>query len=308
MSRAHLLLLCSALPLVACSGDPGPEGPEHPYVISEVTVPATTPQATEIGLDLNGDKTVDNQLGMILATLATAGFKVQDALTGAISKGDILLLASIQAKDFSSSGAGLRVFIGDTAAVTPAPCTGTTDTVCRHHLDGTGAFKIAASSPTDAAVEGSIKGGTFTGGPGDILLKIALGSSNGIQLSLIGARAKATGMSENGVDSIVIGGALTQEDLNNQVIPEIFNQLGPIITSDCTGTGADCGCKNPSTGKTVLGLFDSMPKDCKLTVNEIQESALLKTLLAPDVTIDGKMALSVGVKAKAVKATFDVPK
>lgn len=308
MSRAHLLLLCSALPLVACGSDePMPEGPPHPYVVSEVTVPATNPQATEIGLDLNGDKVVDNQLGMVLAALATAGFKVQDALTQAINAGDIVLLASIQAKDFSSSGAGLKVFIGDTATVMPAPCTGTTDTVCRHHLDGSGTFTIAASSPTDAEVVGSIKGGTFNGGPGDILLKIALGSTSGIQLNLIGARAKATGMSETGVDSIVIGGALTQDDLNTQVIPEIFNQLGPIVMADCTGVGTDCGCQNPSTGKTVLGLFDTMPKDCKLTVEEIQNNAILKNLLAPDVTIDGKMALSLGVKVKAVKATFTVP-
>jgi hypothetical protein len=310
MFRTHLFLLCSALPLIACSGGGGgPEGPQNPYVVSEVSVPTTNPQAMEIGLDLNGDKVVDNQLGAVLAALSTSGFKVQDALTKAINEGDIVLLASIQTSSFSSSGnVGFRVFIGDTATVTPAPCTSTTDTACRHHLDGNGSFTIAASSPTDAEVTGKISGGTFTGGPGDISLKIALGSTDGVQLDLIGARAKATGISATAVDSIIVAGALTQDDLNSKVIPEIFKQLGPIVTSDCpTGVLPDCGCTAGSTGKTILSLFDNMPKDCKLVVEEIQNSTLLKSLLAPDVTIDGKMAISLGVKVKATKATFTVP-
>jgi hypothetical protein len=303
-------LLCSALPLVACSsdGEVTAEGPKHPYVVSEVTVPTTGPQAMELGLDLNGDKIVDNQLGAVLAALSTSGFKVQDALTTAISEGSIVLLASIQSTSFSSSGgAGFQVFIGDAATVMPTPCASATDTTCRRHLDGNGTFTIAASSPTNAEVTGKIAGGTFNGGPGNISLTIALGSAEGVRLDLIGARAKATGMSDNGVESVIVAGALTQEDLNSKVIPEIFKQLGPIVTSDCTGTGADCGCMNGSTGKTILSLFDNMPKDCKLVVEEIQNSALLKNLLASDVTIDGKMSISVGVKVKAVKANFTPP-
>jgi hypothetical protein len=304
-------LLCSALPLVACSGEdtPTPEGPQHPYVISEVTVPATLPQTTEIGLDLNGDKNVDNQLGMVLVALSNAGFKVQDALTKAVNEGSIVLLSSIQTESFASSGgAGFRVFIGDSATVMPAPCASATDTTCRRHLDGNGTFTIAASSPTNAEVAGKIKGGTFTGGPGTVSLAIVLGGTGGIQLDLIGARAKATGISDNGADSIVVAGALTADDLTNKVIPEIFKQLQPIVASDCTGTTPpDCGCQNPSTGKTILGLFDAAPKDCKLVVEEIQNNGIIKNLLASDVEIDGKMALSIGVKVKAVKANFTVP-
>lgn len=301
MSRLHLLLLCSALPLVACGGD-DLEGPIRPYVVSEASVPTSNPQATEFGLDLNGDKVVDNQLGAVLAALTSQGFNVQGAVTTAINEGSIILLAEFQSKDFSSGGAALSVKLGDMPM--PAACTGTTDTVCRHHLDGSGSFAVAAGSPQNAAVEGKLVGGTFNGGPGDIALEIALGAAP-IQLDLIGARAKASAISETGIDSLVVGGALTIDDLNTKVIPAIHAQIAPLVKADCPGTTPPgCGCTASSTGATILNLFDTAPKDCTITVEEIATNTLIKSLLAPDVTIEGKMALSLGLKVKAVKATI----
>ena len=61
-----------------------------------------------------------------------------------------------------------------------------------------------------------------------------------------------------------------------------------------------------STGKTLLGLFDTN-MDCTVTVEEISTNSLIVSLLAPDVTIDGKMALSLGIKASATKGTFTLP-
>jgi len=310
MSRVHsILFLSSALTLAAAcgggeEGDIEPKGPVTAYVVSQTFVPTSSPTATEFGLDLNGDKVVDNQLGSVLATLGGQGFNVQAAVDTAVNEGGIILLMEVQAENFSSAGAvGLQVFLGDMPM--PAACASTTDTTCRKHLDGNGSFSIGTDSPTDAKVTGKIAGGTFTGGPGNISLKIALGGPQGVQLDLSGARAKATGISADKIDSVIVAGALTQEDLNTQVIPAIHTQLVPIITEDCpTPTAADCGCMANSTGKTVLGLFDTNPKNCVLTVEEISNAPLIKSLLAPDVTIDGKMALSLGLKVSAVKATI----
>ncbi|MBA3817967.1 MAG: hypothetical protein H0X17_03680 [Deltaproteobacteria bacterium] len=308
---AACLACCLALPLVACGGgDDGasePEGPHYTYVASQVLVPATNSQAREYGLDLNGDGTVDNQLGMVLSTLGSQGFDIQTTIDEAVAQGSIILLADFQTSSFeSTAGAGLQIKLGDKATSMPAPCTNPADPLtCGKHLTGTGVFTVAAGSPDNAAVAGKIVGGTFTGGPGDISLQIALGGTAGIQLDLIGARAKATGISENGMESIIIGGALTKEDLDSKVIPAIHLQIAPIITEDCTNTTPpDCGCAAGSTGKTVLNLFDSMPKDCTVTVDEIKNNSLIQSLLAPDVTIGGRMALSIGLKAKAVKGTF----
>jgi len=305
MSRIQsLLFLSSVLSLAACSEDEGLKGPKTHYVVSQTNVPTTSPQAMEFGLDLNNDKVVDNQLGSVLATLGGQGFDVQGAVNDAIDAGDIVILMQLQAENFSSTGGvGLQVYLGNTATVMPAPCASTTDTVCRRHLDGNGTFTVDADSPTDALVTGKIAGGTFNGGPGTISLKIALGGPEGVQLDLIGARAKASGISATGIESVILAGALTQEDLNTQVIPAIHTQLVPLVQEDCpTPTAADCGCVANSTGKTVLNLFDTMPKNCVLAVEEIQNAPLIKSLLAPDVTVDGKMALSLGLKVSAVKA------
>lgn len=308
MSRIHPLLLLTALPLVACSSDDDggpPEGPIYSYVVSEGSLPTSNQQAVEFGLDLNGDNVVDNQLGAVLAALVNQGFDVQDAIKEAVDQGDIILLMDLQTTSFSSAGrSGIKVHLSDKASAMPAPCTDAADMTCRKHLDGNGSFAIATGSPDNAAVAGKVVGGTFNGGPGDISIKIALGGPEGVQLNLIGARAKATGMSEAGLDSVVVAGALPEEDLKTQVIPAIHTQLVPIISEACMMPAQmDCGCPS-GTASTILKLFDTAPKDCMVSVQEIADNTLIKSLLAPDVTIEGQKALSLGLKVKATKATI----
>ena len=321
-------LLIAALPLtfIACGGDDGgtvtPEGMHYHYVSSKANVPTNNNQARDFGLDLNGDKTVDNQLGMVLGTLATMGFDIQGTIDKSVAEGSIILLLDVQTKDFTNtSAAGLKVILGSNPTpaacnagemfcntATPPVCTG-----CGHHLSGSATFDIAAGSPDNAAVGGKIVNGTFSGGPGDISLQIALGGTNPIQLDLIGARAKATGISATGITSVILAGALTQADLNTKVIPAITAQIAPIIARDCTALSSPpaCGCTSGSTGKTVLDLFDGdiagTSKDCMVTNEEIVGNSLIQSLLAPDVKINGTDALSLGIKVEATGATYTVP-
>jgi hypothetical protein len=328
MASIRLLFVALGLPLVACGGgggedQPTPEGPHYAYVANRLFVPTNNNQAREYGLDLNNDKTVDNQLGMVLGTLSGQGFDVQGTIDEAVAEGSIIILADFQTTDFSSAGgAGLQIKLGSNPQ--PAACNagemyecktsagaecmageaGCTCAGCGRHLTG-GTFSIDANSPDNAAVAGKVVNGTFTGGPGDITLKIALGTTMGLTLDLIGARAKASGMSEEKMDSVIVAGALTKEDLDNKVIPAIHQQIEPIITEDCPDpNAADCACVSGSTGKTILNLFDTMPKNCMVTIDEIKNNSLIQSLLAPDVEIDGKQALSLGIKATAVKGTF----
>ncbi len=322
-SLRPLFYLAAALPLfVACGGDDGgtviPEGTHTQYVAKKASVPTNNNQAREFGLDLNKDKTVDNQLGMVLGTLASMGFDIQGTIDAAVAEGSIILLVDFQTKDFTNTtAAGLKVLLGTNPMpaacnaaekycndAMPPVCTG-----CGHHLTGTGNFAIDPKSPDSAAVGGKIINGTFNGGPGLISLQIALGGTTAIQLDLIGARAKASGITADKMDSVILAGALTDEDLNTKVIPAIADQIAPIITRDCPmPLVAGCGCKAGSTGKTVLDLFDGdimgTTKDCKVSVDEIKGNSLIQSLLAPDVTIDGKMALSLGIKVEATKAVF----
>ncbi len=326
MAFRSLYLAAAVLPsIVACGGDDGviiPEGDHYHYVANNVLVPTSNTQSREFGLDLNGDKTVDNQLGMVLSTLNGMGLDIQSTIDAAVAEGSIVLLVDFQTKDFAATtAAGIQVFLGDSDMITPAACNASemynpdTKMGCRHHLDGNGMFVIDAQSPSNAALGGKIVGGTFTGGPGDLSLQIALGGTMAIQLDLIGARVKASSISEAMIGSgtsggIVVGGAITKSDIDTKVSPAIQSQLNPIVMRDCddlSNPAGGCGCANDTTGKTLLGLFDSNPKDCSISVEEIATNQLVVSLLSPDVTIDGKMALSLGIKATATKATYTAP-
>ena len=321
-TRPFLLATLLSLSVVACGSDPQntvitPEGTHHHYVANKALVPATNTLAKEYGLDLGAsdsnkpDGTIDNQLGMVLSTLASMGFKLQESLDLAVNQGNIILLVDFQAKDLTSaSAAGVQVYLGDKATAMPAPCNGSADMTCAHHLAGTGMFTISASSPTNAALAGAIAGGTFAGGPGNITLQIALGGTGAITLDLIGARAKISGVTDTTIGSAILGGLLTQTDLNTKVLPAIQAQLGPIITRDCNMLTAPpgCGCTAGSTGRTLLDLFDKAPVDCAVSVAEIQANSLIHSLLAPDVcstaTCTQPDALSLGIKLTAVAGTF----
>jgi len=325
LTRSLLLAAACAVPLsiVACSSSSGdsvpvPEGTHYGYVVSKANVPVDNKTATNYGLDLGAaksgtpDGTVDNRLGQVLGTLTGMGFDIQGTVTAAVNEGSIILLIDFQTKDFmNSSAAGLSVKIG--ANPMPAACTNPADpTTCGKHLTGNASFSIDPKSPTDALVAGKIVNGTFNGGPGNIDLQIALGTTQPITLSLLNARAKATAITADGLTANV-GGALSVNDLNTQVIPAIADQVAGIIKRDC-GTAAppSCACTTGmATGATLLNLFDgkdgSTP-DCQISVAEIAGNPLIKGLLSPDVcstkTCTAPDSLSLGIQVQTVKATF----
>ncbi len=304
-SLRHTLFSLAILPasLVqfgACGGgDDGtepPSGPHTGYVVDSVSVPDDKP------FDLDGNGVKDNALGQVLGILSGQGFDVQGSLDEAVAQGTIILLYDLQTPDFTTAaGAGLSIRLGDNP--TPAACTDAADLVCGNHLEGGASFDIAAASPSDAGVDGKIAGGVFNGGPGNFTLQIALAGSDPISLDLIGARAKATGITANGIGEVLLGGAISEQQLNDEVLPAIHAQLGPIIAEDCDVAAGppDCGCVD--TGATIIDFFDD-DGDCGVTLDEIKNNGLIQSVLSPDVTIDGVDALSLTVRTTAVSASF----
>ncbi|HMG57247.1 MAG TPA: hypothetical protein VK601_27295, partial [Kofleriaceae bacterium] len=298
-NRLFLVAAACAAPLsiAACGGSDSeapiiPEGTHHGYVVNSVSIPTTSPQVTQFGLDLGTklsaklDGTPENALGQLLATLASPAIKfdLQGPLTDAVKQGSLLLLVDFQTKDFTSAAAsGLSVKFGATPM--PAPCNAPGD--CGHHLDGTGTFTIAPGSPTDDAIAGKIVSGSFNGGPGDLTLQIAIGSTTPISLALLHARVQATGISETGIMSANVGGLVTQTELNTKLGPAIQGQIATIIDRDCKGarTPPGCGCTADSTGAQIISLIEGLPPgkaDCQITVEEIFGNLLVMPMLAPD--------------------------
>jgi hypothetical protein len=307
----------AALPFAACGDGDGAEivvatGAHHGYVVATAQVPTNDAQVREFGLDLGSKTTakldgkIDNALGTALSTLAALNFDIQGTIKTAVDQGSLLLLLDFQTDDFAtSSGAGLSIKIG--ANPMPPACNGSGDTTCRRHLSGAGTFTIASDSPQDLALTGKIAGGTFNGGPGDATLAIAIGSPTPIKLDLLHARATLSGISDTGIMSAVVGGLVTQAQLNNEIGPAIKVSVDALLLRDCPPTGAPptCGCSG--TGLTVITALDTNA-DCKVSVEELLGFSLVKQVLQPDScskdTCTEADSLSVGVKITAVKGNF----
>src|SRR5688572_8362629 len=155
--RLRLLVLVLAAcgggsdgPAVDAAIDARPDAPPPPpntfrYVISKQQVPTNNNQARELGQDLNGDLTVDNQLGMVLGTFAGQGFDVQAAADRAIDRGVSIQLVELQADSFTASTLPSSFAIFQGANPSPPACIGAGDTVCRKHLAGSAIFDAAAT-------------------------------------------------------------------------------------------------------------------------------------------------------------------
>ncbi len=294
-----------------------PTGTNHTFVAASLNLPENAAEAMTLGLDIDGKANdgVDNQLGMVLGSIGALApdLDLQTSVDGQLDSGEIILLANLKAKELvNSGGVGSYVYLGDMPM--PAACENDQDMVCRRHLAGTGSFSIAASSPTDAAIAGRIVNGKFTGGPGTVNLQISLGGGVPIDLPLQKAKAEINGITATGWTTGKIGGAISQEDIDTNVVPAIGNTVRTSFDETCAtntqgGTMANmCMCTAGETGETLRGLFDKMPYDCNVTDAEVQ--MVVSGFLTPDIDLDGNGtndALSLGIGVSAVTATFTPP-
>lgn len=276
------------------------------FVFNQVTMPASPAEATAVGFDLNGDDRVDNKFGQVTATLTQQGFAINDGITIATQDGTTLVLADLQAASLSDSAtATFATYYG--ADPNPTPCAAPSD--CGHHLDGTGSFTIAATSPSVTPTPGSVAASSFTGVGGQ--LPFAFGFLGGVlDLSLHDAHVELSTLSDAGFDPGRIGGSIPQSDIDAKIYPALVTAFSAVVARDCTGnTPPDCGCAASSAGRTYIQTMDAN-HDCAVTLDEIQANAAISNLFAPDLDTDGDTvldSLSCAFSVTGVKATFDAP-
>jgi hypothetical protein len=306
---------CATNPEDPCYRDPDAcidsSGEHHRYVVSRVTLPESAVEARSLGLDLDGDSEVDNQLGGLLQGIGNlTGLELNSVLNEAIARGEITLLVDVQTPSFdSASGAGARLLVGANPSI--APCDSDDDAVCGHHLVPGASFDVDDSRFIRAAVAGDVAGGQFDGGPSHVSLEVDLEESLGIppfSIDGIGVRAR---LSESG-DGIsgVVAGAVTSKSVSEVVIPAIID----LAHSTCVADNNAC-CAPGTVGATMMSLFDS-DGSCTLTVGELERDQTLGSLLEPrldlldgsnrfDPTIGGDPeSLSLGARFEAVSAEF----
>jgi len=313
-----MMIVPASFGLVGCGGGGDDdsvviEGEHNTYVVDSVTVPTDSTMAEQLGFDLDGDGTVDNQLGNILSALVQAGgsgnLDIQGGIDTSIDSGSILLLADIQATAIdNAANAGFSVYLGSNPS--PDPCTDPNDpTTCRQHLDGNGSFDVDTSQ--SGTVGGNIVGGRFSNTvAGTLALQISFQGAP-VNLTLVDAHAEVNAITAADFGDSKLGGAVPNDNIQNDVIPAVQVQVQTIIERDCTDptNPPDCGCGTGSTGATLIGIFDDN-EDCAVPLDEFRANSLIMTLLRPDVDTDGDDmpdALSVGVGATGIHGNWTPP-
>lgn len=284
-------------------GGPTDGGPaaRRTYVIDSLSQPQTSGEAAEVGVDLDGDGTVDNQLGQALASLmAATGGDARGDLDEVVARGEVLLL--IEARSASFSGDGLaegRVLLGESPS--PMPCATPEDLVCGAHLSGAGTFGVI--TPAGPLTEGTLASGRLAFGPGDAWIAVSLlGETALVPIAWAQVRAR---LGAEELDQGILAGAITDDDVDTAVLPALHAGAAAIVARDCDGGP----CPSGSEGEAMLGLFDT-DDDGDITLEEVRANGLLASLLAPDLDLDGdgtNDALSIGVGFTAVGATFSSP-
>lgn len=304
MNRVAVLLLASLSGCFFDAEEPLPplEGDVYQYVVSDLKVPTNNTEARELGLDLNGDDTIDNQLGMVFGTLETQGLGTASTAREALLRGGLIMLLEVQATALDNADdAGVTTFLGDDPV--PNACLDDANlATCGQHLKGTGSFSIDRETASHQA-RGPIDDGRFLESTGIMPVELAISLAGVIRLDLRGARVELTELTPDGAHG-VLAGAIAPIDIDGVVIPEATQQIERIVTTECTGTRTAtnvCGCKDRS--RLLEDLFD-VNRDCHVDVDEVATNSLVQSLLSPDVRVHGTNMLSFGVGVDFARATF----
>lgn len=268
-------------------------------VLNSLVLP-TSVTADSLSFDLDDEESpTDNQLGSVIGLLANFDFDLQPSVDMSITGGDVVILHAIQAESLTSGNASWQVFLGEATAAPPA-------------FDGNDVLVRDSSGPSNAVLPGTITGGAFDGGPGNVSLSLALVAGQPpLNVSLVGARISAS-VSATGATNGVLGGAITTADVEGEIIPAIANVMTGYMAADCTCTGGGPpACTGGSNGETLDTMFNTT-HDCTIMASELLANPIVIAAIDPDVDMDDDAnnepdALSLGVGFTAVAADFDRP-
>ena len=303
----------------ACDGlnTTDPVGNHQQYVAAQLLEPHTQEQALEYALDIDRDPAGrrENQLGVMLAVMREQGGEslVFGDFASAVARGDMIHLFDLQATSLSDASAvGFRTFVGTNPGT--APCNGPGDTVCGRHLDGATSFDVDTSAGTDSLLYSEINAGICTGVGETLPLQVTFGDGTPAVLTLVAPQVDVQVASDTLMNGR-IGGAVTLDERDTILLPGWASSIQTQVDADCTGPAM---CVPGSDGELLQQLFD-LNMDGAVTTIDLQMSALVATLIAPDVDlfdangdfnplVDGvKDSLSLGLFFTAVGASFTLP-
>ena len=301
LGPALLLLVATG-----CTEEPSPPpvGDLHQYAVGELHLARTNTEARQYSLDVNGDGTPDNQLGLVFSALEGQGYAIADTADEALVRGRAIMLAQLQTTSFERSEvAGVQTFLG--ASPVPAACTDPDDlATCGQHLQTRAHYDLLPDGASDLGAATFVEG-RFEAAIGTLPVELSISNDGPIRVDLQRARIQLVDMTATGGTAVVTGG-ITLHDRDNVVIPAATGELQRIVATDCTPATTSCGCPTNSRGLQLLELFD-LDDSCAIDVDEVRTSNLVQALLSPDLGTGRDQLLSFGFGVAFVPAEFIAP-
>jgi hypothetical protein len=282
----------------------------HDYIVNEIYIPITSLEAGVIGTDLDGDGTIDNKLGSIMALLIANGSGDPNPMLNLdIDQGDLVVPLRLYVDAWTGDATTLLLsYEGEPTTSPPA-------------FDGSDVVSVAAGSASDMFLCGPYVDGVADVGPGQLLVPMPLLSQTVFvplrQAQVVGPVTATTWT------NVMLGGGVTEADVDQVVLPGMLAYFNDVIAADPTSTIADT-LMNMFDGNCVdlggdcVGVVagagdcaDNLPTDATpLSITELRCNALLSSALSSDVDSDGDGVddlLSVGFRIQAVSATINIP-
>lgn len=282
--------------------DAGPS--EERFLISSFTIAGSVGAALGLGLDIDGDGSVDNDLGIVMGDIAeTAEIDPGVVFAEGVARGDVIQLLALAV---GPEGQGtLRGLVGQDLDADPSD-----------NLSGDEPFAVADSAPTDTPLPVEAGVTRITAGPGEMPLHLPLAApfDGVVTARLLGARVDAERQPDGSIAG-TLGGSFLATDVDLLLVPLVAVGLNELVERDCpAGPGS---CEAGSGGERMLSLVDA-DQDGLITDDEVRDSLLFSTsLLEPDVDLldaagnyapDGvEESLSWGMGFATTGAVFDLP-
>ncbi|MFH1130783.1 MAG: hypothetical protein V1754_05570 [Pseudomonadota bacterium] len=257
-------------------------------VMNSITLPTN---GSQFARDLDGNGTVENKFGAIFGAISGVGLNLQEQLDFALEMGSVLMLIELLGTSI----------VNDLNSVAQYHLGEDIDQNATDNFSGYEEFLLALDSPPGITLPGIITNGKFVGGPGTVLAALPLLSGEApVVLTLQKAFLEAD-VSPAGMANGIIAGAITETELDTELLPALANLLTSVIV-DPNG--------DPGLIGLVKGLFDINPSDGTITANELKNNPLVKLLFKPDVDTNGDGvvdALSAGIGFTSVSCKINKP-
>jgi hypothetical protein len=296
--------------LPGCIAGDNVDGLHCQYVVSELRIPTTQQEAKELGLDLNDNGRTDNSLGQVFAALYSYKLGINEKVKEALLRGGIMLLADVQTPSVQKGYLGMRMFTG--TSFTPAACDDENDlNTCGKHLRGLGRFEIDASSGERSLLAGDVIDDVFKGSGGSIPVFVSFGGSMPpVQLEL--QRARIVARVDNDEINGVLAGGITQQQIDQIVLPTTATELNRIVSTQCTATVSPNTCTCPKDSGAATALYFDKNRDCRISDSELRTDDIATALFRPDIVAEGDSGnrqelLSFGVGFTMKPASFQLP-